>query len=104
MRVFTEAGHEAIHPEGLPGRNETPDSSIITIADREDRVVVTKDRHFVDSHLLRGAPRKLLLITTGNIPNDALGVLLVRNLPAIAAAFAHHQFIELSRTSLSIRS
>jgi predicted nuclease of predicted toxin-antitoxin system len=42
------------------------------MAATEGRVVVTKDEDFVTGFLLRGAPPKLLLISTGNISNDAL--------------------------------
>jgi predicted nuclease of predicted toxin-antitoxin system len=34
--------------------------------------VVTKDADFRNSHLLSGSPRRLLIVTTGNITNDAL--------------------------------
>jgi len=48
-------------------RHRTPDSEIARRADSDQRVVVTKDRDFRDSHLLNGTPRSLLIVTTGNI-------------------------------------
>lgn len=75
------AGGDAIHTLDLPDANRTTDEQIIDLADREQRVVVTKDSDFVDSHLLRGRPPKLLLISTGNISNRDLEALVVPLLP-----------------------
>ena len=61
-----------MHTSELPNGNATSDSEINRVADADDRVVVTKDRDFRDSHLLRGTPRHLLVVTTGNITNDNL--------------------------------
>ncbi|MFO0916216.1 MAG: DUF5615 family PIN-like protein [Pirellulales bacterium] len=69
---LTVAGCDAIHTLDLPDGNRTTDEQLIEVADREDRVLVTKDADFVDSHVLRGRPAKLLLISTGNISNRAL--------------------------------
>lgn len=65
-------GWDAIHTLDLPLGNRTPDEVIARIADVEDRFVITKDADFVHSHLLRGKPRRLLLVTVGNVSNDAL--------------------------------
>ena len=102
VTVFRAAGHDAIHTLDLPDGNATSDADILAGADREQRVVVTKDADFVDSFLLHGRPAKLLLITTGNSANATLEHLLVSALPAIAAGFAQHAYLELSRTALII--
>lgn len=54
------AGHDAVHTTHLPDGNRTTDAAIAEFADREGRVVVTKDRDFRDGHLLGGSPRRLL--------------------------------------------
>jgi len=59
-------------PPNCPTGYRTTDPEIASIADDEGRVVVTKDRDFRDSHLLRGVPRRLLIVTTGNISNNDL--------------------------------
>jgi predicted nuclease of predicted toxin-antitoxin system len=64
-----DAGHDAVHTLDLANGNRTSDAEIVDLAKREDRVVVTKDADFVDSHLLRNQPEKLFLISTGNIGN-----------------------------------
>lgn len=47
------ANCDAVHTLDLPNRNRTTDSEVIDTADRDGRVVITKDADFVDSHLLQ---------------------------------------------------
>ncbi|MFN3752318.1 MAG: DUF5615 family PIN-like protein [Thiobacillus sp.] len=54
---LTEAGHDAVHTLELPQGNRTTDNEILDIAEREQRIVVTKDDDFVQSFLITG-PRK----------------------------------------------
>ena len=49
-------GCDAVHTLDLPDANRTTDQQVIEFADRDQRVVVTKDADFVDSHLLQGQP------------------------------------------------
>ncbi len=51
---FAAAGCDAAHTLDLPNCNQTTDQQVIECADREERVLITKDSDFVDSHLLRG--------------------------------------------------
>jgi predicted nuclease of predicted toxin-antitoxin system len=99
---LASAGHQAIHTTGLPQGNRTTDDVVGRLADDEQSVLVTKDGDFVNSHLLFDTPRKLLLITTGNMGNKELFALFEHNLPAIVAAFEIHRFIELSASRLII--
>jgi len=66
-RLLNEHGHDATHTSELPNANRTPDDEIAAAADAEDRVVVSKDRDFRNSHFLKGSPRRLLVVHTGNI-------------------------------------
>ena len=100
-RQLATAGHDALHTLDLPGGNRTPDSEIAGIADRENRVVVTKDADFVTSHTLTGRPRGLLPIATGNIGNDALEVLLHSHLPRVVLALEKSQYVELGQDYLT---
>ena len=97
-----EAGFDACHTLDLPLANTTADREVMHIADDENRIVITKDADFVDSHLLRGKPRKLLLIATGNISNNALIDLISTNFSSISAALARHEFVELGKSQLII--
>ena len=90
------AGHAALHTLDLPDRNATSDRRIAELADQEDRVVVTKDRDFRDSHLLRGSPRRLLIVTAGNLVNPTLLSLVDRHLDALLKALDEADLVELT--------
>ena len=96
------AGHDALHTLDLPDGNRTTDQQILAVAATDDRVVVTKDADFVTSFVVVHQPRKLLLISTGNITNAGLEALLLPNLAAIVKALSTHDFVELTRTALII--
>jgi predicted nuclease of predicted toxin-antitoxin system len=96
------AGFEATHTLDLPDGNHTSDGVICELSIKEQCVVVTKDADFVESFLLRGVPWKLLLISTGNIENDELEVLLLVSLKKLADAFDSFDFIELDRTNMIV--
>lgn len=99
-RILQQNGHDAIHTLDLPEQNKTKDPVIISMADAEQRVVITKDADFVDSFILSNRPSKLLVVTTGNISNQALESLFIAALPQIEEAFRNHSYVELSRTAL----
>lgn len=101
-RQLAAAGHSAVHTSELPKGNRTTDAEIAALADSEDRVVVTKDRDFRDSHLLRQTPRRLLIVATGDITNDALTALFDQHLDALGAALKEVSFVELRLDSLVV--
>jgi predicted nuclease of predicted toxin-antitoxin system len=98
-----EAGHDAIHTLDLPDRNATRDDAICARAEAEARVVVTKDADFVDTFLVSGTPPRLLLVTTGNIPNVQLERLFLANLGVLVQALSEARFVELTRSSVVVR-
>ena len=100
---LTAAGCDVVHTLDLPDGNRTTDTQINDLADREQRIVVTKDADFVDGHLLRGRPARLLLVSTGNISNRTLETLVVPLLPDIIREFQTHSFLELGLSGLLIR-
>lgn len=96
-------GCDALHTLDLLDKNRTTDEQINEVADREQRVVVSKDSDFVDGHLLHGRPAKLLLVSTGNISNRDLEALMVPLLPDIVREFQTHSFLELGPTGIIVR-
>jgi predicted nuclease of predicted toxin-antitoxin system len=100
---LSAAGCDAVHTFDLPDKNRTTDQELLDLADREQRVIVTKDSDFVDSHILNGRPAKLLLISMGNISNRALEVLFVPLIPEIIRELQTNSFLELDRSGLIIR-
>lgn len=101
-RSLSAAGHASLHTIELPAGNRASDEHIYLVADAQDRVVVTKDRGFRDSHLLRGTPRRLLLVSTGNITNEALLSLVAANLGAIEEALQEARFVEIGPDRLTV--
>jgi predicted nuclease of predicted toxin-antitoxin system len=96
-------GCDTLHTLDLPDGNRSSDSSISALADHQGRIVFSKDADFIQSHLLQGTPKQLLVIATGNIRNPELKTLLLRWLPSLQEAFSSHSLIELQRSALIIR-
>lgn len=96
-------GHDAVHTLDLPQGNRTPDEALIERADLEGRILVTKDDDFVQSRLVRGRPRMLWLIATGNVDNRRLESMILEALPMAQQAFENSSFIELGPDRLTIR-
>ena len=96
-------GCDAIHTVDLPQGNRTTDYQINELAERDGRVVVTKDSDFVDSHLLAGRPPRLLLISTGNMNNRDLEALVLPLIPDLIREFGRHSFLELDSSGILIR-
>ena len=61
-----------MHTAALVDGHRTTDRRIAGLVDDEGRVVVTKDRHFRDGHLLARSPERLPLVSTCNITDAAL--------------------------------
>jgi len=99
---LTEVGHDALHTLELPLGNRTTDNEILDVAEREHRIVVTKDDDFVQSFLIAGRPEKLLLVSTGNIANEELGMIVQGHIHEMAQAFESASFIELGRDALTV--
>lgn len=100
---LSSCGHDALHTLDLPRGNQTPDEALIERADLDGRVLVTKDDDFVQSRLVRGRPRLLWLIATGNIDNRGLESMVRAALPLVQQALATSSFIELGPDRLTIR-
>jgi predicted nuclease of predicted toxin-antitoxin system len=101
-RRLTALGRDAVHTLDLPLGNRTSDRDIRTLADRDGRVVVTKDADFVSSHVISGSPARLLLVSTGNTGNDELEVRLLAQLASIEECLIAPGFVELTRDGLVI--
>ncbi len=102
--LLRQHGHDAVHTRDLPLGNRTSDTEIVAYTEHEARIVMTKDADFVPRGVFRRQPRKLLLIATGNIRNQALEALLLRNLTLLESMFIEHDFIELTAESLIVRT
>jgi predicted nuclease of predicted toxin-antitoxin system len=101
-RLLAGHGHQTIHTLDFPHQNRTTDQELMRYADANDYVMITKDADFLNSFYLNSSPKKLWLISTGNITNQDLEQLVTRNLEVIVQALSSNKFIELNRTQMII--
>jgi predicted nuclease of predicted toxin-antitoxin system len=99
--ILNQLGLESMHVDELPKGDETADKEITSFADRESLIVVTKDFDFYHSHMTLGKPKKLFLITTGNLKNNQLFNLFRNNALIIKNALERSSFIELSNDGIT---
>ena len=97
------AGCDSVHTLDLPDGNRTTDTQVSEVADREQRVVVTKDTDFVNTHTLHGRPAKLLLVSTGNLSNRELEGVMVPLIPDLLRELQANSFLELGRMGIIVR-
>jgi predicted nuclease of predicted toxin-antitoxin system len=102
--LLRSAGHDALHTLDLPQKNLTPDTEIINIAERESRIVITKDADFVETFILSRRPEKMIIVATGNISNAELEAIFTTILPDIIAALETNSYLEVTRRALIIHT
>ncbi len=98
--IFQKVGFNAIHVDSLPLGDESSDKVISSYADQNNFIIVTKDSDFYHSHMIFGQPKKLLLVTTGNLKNKQLFNLIRLNASKIKSLFASCSYVELSNDSI----
>ena len=87
---FRRRGFDATHVVDYPSGALTPDDEIISIAIKENRIIVTKDSDFFDYFLLKNYPPAVLLLQLGNIRNRELFVFMENHLDNICELFAEN--------------
>jgi predicted nuclease of predicted toxin-antitoxin system len=98
--LLREAGFEATHTLDLPLGNRTPDNILNELSKHDHCIVVSKDEDFVSSFHLQRRPRKLLLVSTGNIKNSDLETIFLTNLTKIETGFQRFDFLEINRKTI----
>lgn len=98
---LSSKGFDSIHTLELPDQNKTKDGQISKLAISENRIVITKDLDFLESFLVKGEPRKLILIKTGNISNSILLRLIETNLEIITEMISRSNLIEISKNEIA---
>jgi len=102
---LNEQNIDAIHTDDLPQKHKTSDKEIIRIAGIEDRIIITKDSDFYQYYLIKGVPKRILFLTTGNIVNKELIRLFELNFSIIEQHFySESKIIELSNDSITVHS
>lgn len=87
VSFFEERGYDATHVIDYPSGVFTDDNKFMSIALKEDRIIVTKDMFFVDFFHLKGYPRAVLLLHFGNTSNKDLLRYLGNNFERIIQQF-----------------
>jgi len=93
---------ESKHTLDLPKKNATPDPEIIRFADDENRIVISKDSDFLDNYILDGSPKKLLIVSTGNINNRNMIQLFEKNLETLKSLFEENSVIEINEEEIQV--
>ncbi len=96
-RWLSRRGHPSIHTTDQPDGHLLADRDIVTLALREQRLVVTKDHDFLDHFVLKGAPPSVLLLEYGNCANWELLQRLEVQWPQIEAALQQGAGLVLAR-------
>ena len=93
---------DATHVINYPAGALTSDREIIKIAQREDRIIITKDSDFWDYFLVRGYPPAVLLLQMGNLKNSELFSLIDRRLETILSIYTENikQLIVVQRNRI----
>jgi len=104
VRIFQERGHHAVHTLDLPNGNATPDAALLDYSDENNCVITTKDSDFSTSFWLQDRPDKLLIISTGNIRNAELEMLLIANFEQLIVALTENRYVELTRTHVIVHA
>lgn len=104
VRIFQEHGHVAVHTLDLPEGNATADTALLDYSEKNDCVITTKDSDFSTSFWLQNRPSKLLLISTGNIKNAELEILLTANFDQLISALIENRYVELTREHMIVHA
>lgn len=84
---FQNNGIESVHVNDILDSWYTSDNKISEYADTHGYTVVSKDKDFKNSHLLKKGPKRLLSINLGNISTTKLIALLEANLDLLKEKF-----------------
>ena len=83
---------------------ETAKAENNTDLQKEQRIVVSKDKDFLNSFLLKREPYKLILITAGNLPNDELISIFEKSLESMLNILESDFFIEVDQETITTHS
>ncbi len=85
VKLLTELGYESKHVNELPDKWFTKDQDICKYCDEHNYVVITKDKDFKDSYLIKREPKKLIKINLGNVSTSDLLSVFNEHIASIAS-------------------
>jgi predicted nuclease of predicted toxin-antitoxin system len=86
----------------LPEKNKTTDKEVTRISLTESRVVITKDNDFLSSYIVKKEPRKLIIVSTGNVSNTDLLRLFEVNIEKMIDLLSQNEVIEINQGYLVV--
>ncbi|MEM7551240.1 MAG: DUF5615 family PIN-like protein [Bacteroidota bacterium] len=98
--ILNQLGINSTHVDQLLKGDETPDVEIAEYADQNNLMVLAKDFDFYHAHKTLNKPRKLFLVSAGNLKNRQLFDLFRSNILFIKDALDRSDFIELSNEGI----
>ena len=99
--VFHRNGFEAIHTLDLPQQNDTSDDVIREISGSEGYILITKDKDFYDSFVLKRQPPKLVMVRVGNMRTKLLMTFFEDRLIQIIRLLKANDLVILSQKGLT---
>ncbi|MDX1957828.1 MAG: DUF5615 family PIN-like protein [Leptospiraceae bacterium] len=99
-----EKGYDSIHTLELPEKNLSVDNFINKFSISEQRIVISKDKDFVNSFLINKEPFKLVLIKSGNLSNPELIQIFENKFTTIVNLLEHSSFIEVHKEMILLHS
>ena len=83
VRYLNSLGFDTVHVNDILDKWLTSDKKICGYADKENRIVISKDSDFRNSFYIEKTPLKLIKISLGNVPNTKLIQIITDNLHQI---------------------
>ena len=78
VNFLKQHADQVLHVNNILDKWYTMDQAICEYADSHDFIVVSKDKDFKHSHLVRCSPKKLLLVSLGNLSSEQIISTLAR--------------------------
>ncbi len=91
-------GFDTIHTDDLPKQHLTTDLEIVCVADEQNRIVISKDSDFLKLRILQNKPKRILMITTGNIANKHLLAMFEQNFETAKKLFNTFDVVEMNNS------
>ncbi|MEK7264379.1 MAG: DUF5615 family PIN-like protein [Bacteroidota bacterium] len=101
-QFLRKRGHDAIHTIELPKKNKTSDKEVIEISFKEERIVVSKDNDFLETFIITNLPKKLLIVSTGNISNEELLSHFEESLEQLNSLFSDNHVVEIDKERITV--
>lgn len=97
-------GFDSIHTLELPEKNLSIDNILNKISISESRVLISKDKDFVNSFLIKGEPFKLIHVKAGNLSNQELIEIFEKKFSNILELLEHSSFLEIHQKVIIVHS